>query len=212
MKRLLTLFLAAGFLFSCNNKDNKDTGKSSSREKDSYFNEGNDKDEKDGRDRENNEASWSSSDIRKFNSDCEESLKETPGMADKLCPCLLEKFQKRYSDYSEMDAKSTAAEGEKAAKDCASDLGLNPNNAGNDDGNNRTAGGGWSAKDEDEFLSSCVKNAMAKGQTRSISTRYCECMLGKIESRYPNSADAANLTEDEINGIIARYRDGCLEE
>lgn len=70
---------------------------------------------------------------------------------------------------------------------------------------------GWPKASRDEFVSSCVREAVNAGQTRSISERYCECMLEKMEGLYPDVRDVEKLTEDDINRVVNRYKDKCLE-
>lgn len=70
---------------------------------------------------------------------------------------------------------------------------------------------GWPKASRDEFISSCVREAVNAGQTRSISERYCECMLEKMEGLYPDVNEVERLTEDDINRVVNRYKDKCLE-
>jgi intracellular sulfur oxidation DsrE/DsrF family protein len=55
----------------------------------------------------------------------------------------------------------------------------------------------WGKADRTEFVSSCVNEAK-KGITEERARAYCECMLIKMEKKYPNAADAAKLTDADI--------------
>lgn len=58
--------------------------------------------------------------------------------------------------------------------------------------------GFWTSKDHEEFLSNCIgtaKDSMGEEKAKS----YCECMMSKVESKYPNPADAVNLTNEKLN-------------
>ncbi len=57
--------------------------------------------------------------------------------------------------------------------------------------------GFWSSKDREDFLSNCITTA-SKGLTEEKARFYCECMLFKIEKKYPVAADAGNITEEDM--------------
>ena len=57
--------------------------------------------------------------------------------------------------------------------------------------------GFWNSKDRNEFLTNCISAAKSLGEEKA--TKYCECMLFKVEKKYPNSADAAEITEEVMN-------------
>jgi hypothetical protein len=208
MKRLFVLLMAVGLLVSCKSKKNENgTG---NREKDDYLGaDSKEKEDKEDKEKTTDFASsgWSSSDIRKYNELCDESFKDKGEIGKYMCGCLLEKFQKMYSSYAEMDRSTSYDEGKKLGTECRKEWEAKGNsNSGISSGN------GWPQSERDGFINSCVTNAMKKGQTRSISQSYCDCMLNKMESLYPDINDAARLSEDEVDRIIARYKDGCLEE
>lgn len=51
----------------------------------------------------------------------------------------------------------------------------------------------WSKAERDAFRENCVVNSKAElGEERSVL--YCECMLEKVEARYPNVNDAGKIT------------------
>lgn len=208
MKRLFLLLLAAGLFVSCNNKSKNDTG-NTNREKDDYL--GSDKKEKGEDDDKNTDftssSDWSASDIRKYNELCDESFKDKGEIGKYMCDCLLEKFQKMYSSYAEMDRKTSYDEGARLGKECRKEW-----DEKNGSKSGVSSGSGWPQSERDAFISSCVSNAMKKGQSRSVSQSYCDCMLNKMESLYPDINEAANLSDEEVDRIIARYKDGCLEE
>ena len=69
---------------------------------------------------------------------------------------------------------------------------------------------GWPQKDKDDFLTSCISEAVKASDNRPLSETYCECMLSKMEMKYPDVNKAATLTDDEIQQVMMEYRDGCL--
>lgn len=208
------MLVAAGLLVSCNNKKNDPGANNSNREKDDYLGSDTKEKEKGEPDSKNTDftssgSNWSSADVEKLNLQCEETFKDDPEKGRLICPCLTEKFRKQYSSYADMDAHTSYDEGKKFGTQCREEV-LGNNNTNTNA--NTNAGNGWPQSERDGFISSCVTNAMKKGQSRSVSQSYCDCMLNKMEALYPNINDAALLSEAEVDRIIARYKDGCLEE
>ncbi len=69
---------------------------------------------------------------------------------------------------------------------------------------------GWPQSERDAFVTSCVREATKAGRTRSVSQRYCDCMLGKIEGLYPDIKVAAKLTNQDVNDLTDKFAKGCL--
>ena len=64
----------------------------------------------------------------------------------------------------------------------------------------------WSKEERDSFSTNCVGGATATmGADKAKS--YCDCMLGKIESKYPKAADAGSL---DVNTMTEMAKD-CLK-
>ena len=53
---------------------------------------------------------------------------------------------------------------------------------------------GWSAAEKEVFFDACLKELT---WSKDSSTRYCNCMLEKIEKIYPSATDAVKLTQDK---------------
>ncbi len=70
---------------------------------------------------------------------------------------------------------------------------------------------GWPQTERDAFTTNCVSAAVKAGKSRSVSQKYCDCMLGKIEGMYPDIKDAAKLSDEEVNRITTKYAPGCLK-
>lgn len=56
-------------------------------------------------------------------------------------------------------------------------------------------GGFWSSAERNEFLNSCTPSAIKSGLEEEKARNYCECMLYKIEMKFPNPMDAAEIDE-----------------
>lgn len=127
-------------------------------------------------------------------------------------------------DKKEADAKKTET---KSADDYRSgDNKTGDDNKGNDDkeksgvsddknktdNNTNFSGSGWPQSEKDSFINSCVKEAMKGGRSREVASSYCQCMMEKMEAEYPDINKAASLTNDEIEKVMMKYRDGCLSQ
>ncbi len=73
-----------------------------------------------------------------------------------------------------------------------------------------TTATGWPEKDRNDFLTSCVDEAVKNINDRTVASTYCSCMLSKLEAEYPDVNKAASLTTDEVTAVMQKYRDGCL--
>lgn len=73
-----------------------------------------------------------------------------------------------------------------------------------------TTATGWPEKDRNDFLTSCVDEAVKNVNDKTVATNYCSCMLSKLEAEYPDVTRAAALTTDEVTAVMQKYRDGCL--
>lgn len=209
MKQFLVLFLAASLFISCkdNNKSNRER-ENERREKDDYRDKTNVSEEESSDKKESfNGDGWSQKDINAFNQQCDQTMAEHNADGSKICPCLLEKMQKRYSSMAEMDQKSTEAEGKKAAEDCMGGAKGNTEETVN----TNSGGGSWTSAESSQFVNSCVSEAVKGGMQRSKAQSYCSCMQEKFETMYPNSADAANVTEEDMaSPAMKRLIQNCL--
>ena len=140
---------------------------------------------------------WPSSERYSFITECIGTAKKNMSgdSARFYCYCMQEKMEAKYPDVkdaSKITAKElSSAEWVKEIKSCI--------------------GGTWTAKEREEFVTSCINSAKASlGETKSKN--YCECMLFKIERIYPNSDDAAKITaEDFKTDYWQKLIKGCLD-
>jgi hypothetical protein len=209
MKKILFVLLSLSLLISCKSKKDSGDKKTETREKDDYRTS----DDKTPTDEKKPDtkttASWSQADIDNFNSQCLQSLNNDEALAAKVCPCLLGKMQNKYASLADMDQKSSEEEGKRIGEECKEELNLGGGKSPDD--NQMSIGGGWPESEKKEFMSSCIREAVAGGNTRQLATRYCECMMDKLESLYPDIKKAATLTDQQLERIMNQYKDKCLE-
>lgn len=98
------------------------------------------------------------------------------------CYCMQDRVEKKYptieeaSKITEADMQSEAWQ--KDIKDCL--------------------GGFWAREEREIFLANCLESAQKGGVAEDKSKTYCECMLYKIEKKFPNPLDAAQLTAEKL--------------
>jgi len=77
-----------------------------------------------------------------------------------------------------------------------------------DDRDDNKSSGGWTSREVNEFVTTCV-DAAEKGMSTTQARNYCECMQVKLERLYPNSNDAARF--DPESNSAKRMIQECLE-
>ena len=127
---------------------------------------------------------WPSDERYAFINECINTAKEhlSEDSARFYCYCMQFKVEKKYPTI-ELAATITEAdmnspEWQKDIKGC-----LN--------------GGTWTAADRSTFLNECITSA--KGSVGDEKAKiYCECMLYKVEVKFPNPEDAGTLTAEKL--------------
>lgn len=59
-------------------------------------------------------------------------------------------------------------------------------------------GKSWPAKDKNDFITSCEREATNGGLEKAQAVSYCNCMQVKMEKLYPKIKDAAKVTAAEL--------------
>lgn len=73
-------------------------------------------------------------------------------------------------------------------------------------------GGYWNTETRELFLTNCTGTAKQEGLEADKAKNYCECMLFKIEVRYPDPKDADKLTADMLKTAEwQKIVKGCLD-
>lgn len=130
---------------------------------------------------------WPSSERYAFITECIKEARSGMSLdtARFYCYCMQETVEAKYPDVNEA-AKLSSEElatpaWQKLVKECLY--------------------GYWSGEERDAFLTNCIESAMSEGSglTKEKATSYCECMLYKIEKKYPNPLDAGNITDETMN-------------
>ncbi|MCY7311395.1 MAG: hypothetical protein LH619_11505 [Chitinophagaceae bacterium] len=81
-----------------------------------------------------------------------------------------------------------------------------------DETDNGETGTGWPQIERKGFIKSCEIEAMGAGRDKLTAQSYCQCMLEKMEARYPDIKVAAKLSMQQINEFGEKNRADCLEE
>jgi len=128
---------------------------------------------------------WPSEERAAFINSCINNAKASlsEDSARSYCYCMQEKIEKKYptmADAEKITAEDLAsAAWKKEIQDC-----LKPAST-------------WGTVDRAALISNCIANAKA-GLGEEKAKSYCECMLFKIEGKYPNPPDAANITGETL--------------
>ena len=129
------------------------------------------------------QKSWTAADRGPFIEECVKAAKSgmSEDSAKYYCYCMLEKVEEKYPDPAEAGKLDESAfnspEWKKIIAGCL--------------------GGYWNNKDRNDFMSSCTEVAKASiGEEKAKA--YCECMMYKIENRYPVYADATKITAEQL--------------
>ncbi len=127
---------------------------------------------------------WPSVERYAFISECINTAKESlsEDSARYYCYCMQFKVEKKYPT---IELASTITEADMNSPEWQKDIKACLN------------GGTWSAIDRSTFLSECIASAK-DGVGEEKATIYCECMLYKVETKFPNAADADTLTAEKL--------------
>jgi hypothetical protein len=141
---------------------------------------------------------WPSAERYSFISECIKEAKSgtSEDSARFYCYCMQERVERQYPDI-EQAAKITEADMQSEAwlKEIKSCL-----------------GGFWGTKERTTFLTVCMESAQKGGISEEKSKPYCECMLYKVETKFPNPVDAGQLTTEKLNSPEwKKIIQGCLD-
>ncbi len=227
MKRLLIFLIVFSLFAACNNDkgNGRNEKRADYREKDDYGNNDDQSNEKSRKDDDSNNDEntssdgWTEKDKSKFLSDCMGGFGDKQALGKKICACALEKFEKKYTSLDEANEKGGEAAGTRYGKECMTEMNISTNtdddNNSNGDADNDKSNysvGGWPQVEKDGFMTNCEKKAIEAGRSRLVAQSYCECMLDKIETLYPDINVASKLTDSQLDRVITKYRGKCLEE
>jgi hypothetical protein len=141
---------------------------------------------------------WPSKERYAFISECIKAAQK--GMSEDTaryyCYCMIFKMEKKYPTVEAAagltEDQLTSPEWQKEIQACLQ--------------------GYWSSKDRNDFLQECIGSAKT-GLGEEKAKNYCECMLYKVETLYPDTAKAAEeLTEEKLNSPAwKKIIQSCLE-
>lgn len=171
------------------------------------------------------EGGWSKAERDGFVQNCVQG-----GQSKEICSCVLQKFEKKYPNYKEADAKGTEQDGMQWAQECLNGIGNDMQNDFNNNGNNNNKkeedyfgnnnngannnmNSGWTNQQRQQYIQQCAGAAtQQQGVTQEQANSYCECMTGKVEQKYSfrqaNQLTAAEFQSEEWQNAAANCRAG----
>ena len=112
-------------------------------------------------------------------------------------------------DYRNSDDKTNADSKKPSVNDNNSNLG---SKTSTDEPDNSETVEGWPQIERRAFINSCERKAISEGSDKLTAQSFCQCMLDKMEARYPDIKVAAKLTMQKVQEFSERNRADCLEE
>jgi len=141
---------------------------------------------------------WPSSERYAFITECIKSARK--GMSEDTarfyCYCMIFKMEEKYPTVEEAasltEEKLMSPEWQKEIQACLQ--------------------GYWNSMDRNAFIKDCISSAK-EGLGEEKAKNYCECMLYKVETRFPDPGKAATeLTEEKLNSTEwKKIIQSCLE-
>lgn len=113
-------------------------------------------------------------------------------------------------DYRNSDTKANAENSKSSANDNNNSLNAKTNNSAEPD--NSSTATSWPQNEKRGFINSCEKRVISEGGSKLTAQSYCQCMLDKMEARYPDIKVAAKLTVQQVQQFGEQNRADCLEE
>ncbi len=112
------------------------------------------------------------------------------------CYCMQERIEKKYPAIEEAakitDADMRSDEWKKEVKNCLY--------------------GFWGTTEREAFLNECISSAQKANMSAERSRSYCECMLFKVEMKYPDPLKAGELTAEKLaSPEWKKIVQGCLD-
>ena len=201
MKKLPVLLMAFAFIVvSCNN--NKTANNQNNRDKDDYGKNENLNTNNDNKTNENTGSTgWSEQDKNSSLKECLASFDETQGdLANNICPCVLEKMEKKYASLNEANTKNDEAEIKNMTLQCKEEI------IGN--GDNTTTVHNWSSSDENQWMSICTSPLIQKMGEQGAN-RYCSCIMDKLKVMYSSFQDMNSKASRETGAELGKQ---CIKE
>jgi hypothetical protein len=112
-------------------------------------------------------------------------------LATKICPCVLEKLERKYPNYNEGNSNQAENDVKTYALQCKDEV------VGNNENNTTTYT--WSKSDEDQWMSACSESVGEKlGEEQRTS--YCSCIMEKLKGMF-SSFNEVNTKGSQTIGI-----------
>lgn len=194
MKKLPVLLMAfAFFVISCNNNKNGKNQNTNNRDKDDYG-------KNDDRNNDNTgNTGWAENDKTTFLKECIASFDESQGaLANKICPCVLEKMEKEYTSYNEANTKGGEAAGNRLALQCKDEI----------VGNSDNTVSNWSRSDENQWMRDCT-TPLIESLGEEKAGNYCSCIMDKMKEMYSSYQEANSKGTSETGVELGKK---CLKE
>ena len=125
---------------------------------------------------------WSEGNKQAFIKSCITDNRSAVGekQVNEYCDCMQKKVQEKYPDYRDAD-KLTMSQNLEITNACALK--------------------GWSEDEKNEFMKSCIDTRQTMGDNKEQATNYCDCMMQKIQAKYPDVTKTGNIPNEEMTAM-----------
>jgi hypothetical protein len=130
----------------------------------------------------NADQGWTEGNKQAFIKSCLAENKAAIGeeKVNAYCACMQQKVQNRYPNYRDAD-KLTMSQNLVITDSCAPS--------------------GWSSEEKEIFMNSCSETRESMGDNKEDAITYCDCMMQKIQSRYPDVNKTGNIPNEEMTAM-----------
>ena len=130
----------------------------------------------------NADKGWSEGNKQAFIKSCIADNRTAIGddKVNAYCACMQQKVQNRYPDYHDAD-KLTMSQNLVITDSCAPP--------------------GWSSDEKAIFMNSCSETRVSMGDNKEEANVYCDCMMQKIQSKYPDVNKTGNIPNEEMTAM-----------
>jgi hypothetical protein len=130
----------------------------------------------------NDEKGWSERNKQAYISSCVTDNRSAIGekQVKAYCECMQKRVQEKYPDYRDAD-KLTMSQNLEITNACALK--------------------GWSDDEKKVFMNSCAETRQTMGDNKEQAATYCDCMMQKIQEKYPDVTKTGNIPNEEMTAM-----------
>jgi len=125
---------------------------------------------------------WTENNLQSFINTCIEENRVSIGeeKVKQYCQCMQDSVKAQYPNYRDVE-KLTMSRNQEISNNCLPK--------------------GWSADEKTMFMKSCADTRQEMGDTPDQARIYCDCMMRKIQDKYPDITKAGSIPNEEMRSM-----------